>query len=430
MAYRDDIVALNADHLWLFDSNTTDQIGSADGVGISNLMIFTSVSIAEDATNCGETTTITSRAQMPSTTTINNSAQTRKAVSGWFMATAIQNPPKNIYGEGDQSQAFRFILGWGNNLMFEVDNGTNINQIFGDVPLAINRPYHLTMVFEGNGFGNIVRGYLDGVEQLNAQPTNRQPNVATLPARTVPEFGDPSGTVAVGGTSVVLLAPINGKWNHWATWDGADAILTDAEIRDILFEKGALADDVISSGSEAVIQSAIDTFSGTQRPDYPICIRIPANTGDTNFTVELNNITFDPLASVHIQYTGTAVLTVINTNGSNATIMSAPNGTIELKERTAISFITLDAVDLTPVVGARIYIEADAGGDIATGTELMNIPTNGSGIATIVFDYSNNQAITGSARKGTATPFYKSTPITGTIGLTGLSQTLLLVQDE
>ena len=156
------------------------------------------------------------------------------------MATAIQNPPKNIYGEGDASQAFRFILGWGNFLMFETDNGSVINQIYGDVPLAANRAYHLCMIYENSTYGNEVRAYLDGVEQLNAEPTNRQPGATTLPARSVGEFGDPAGTVAVGGTAVLIIAPINGKYQHWATWgDEADAVLTETEVREELFEKGA-----------------------------------------------------------------------------------------------------------------------------------------------------------------------------------------------
>jgi len=168
MAYGTDIDNLGADHRWAFDGDSTDAIGSVDGTDSS--VIYTSVAICKDTTNCMETDAIDDRVSIPTTTEINNSAQARKTVCGWYAATAIQNPPKNIYGEGDATQAFRFILGWGNYLMFEVDDPNFTIQVFGDTPLAINRPYHMCMIFEGSGYANEVRAYLDGVKQLNAEP--------------------------------------------------------------------------------------------------------------------------------------------------------------------------------------------------------------------------------------------------------------------
>ena len=66
---------------------------------------------------------------------------------------------------GDGTNAVKIVLGWGNALMFEASFGS-ILQIFGDVDLDINRAYHFCIVFEGNGFGNEFRAYLDGVKQL------------------------------------------------------------------------------------------------------------------------------------------------------------------------------------------------------------------------------------------------------------------------
>jgi hypothetical protein len=42
----------------------------------------------------------------------------------------------------------------------------------------------------------------------------------------------------MGGTAVILIAPINGYYAQWAIWDGADAVLTDTEVREELFAKG------------------------------------------------------------------------------------------------------------------------------------------------------------------------------------------------
>lgn len=364
MAYRDDISALGADHHWDFDGDSLDQIGSVNGTDTS--MLYTSTAIAEDATNCAETDAVTDRVSLPTTTEINNSAQARKAVAGWFMPTAIQNPPKNVYGEGDATQAFRFILGWGNNLMFEVDTAGQIVQLFGDVKLTANRSYHLCMVFEGTGYGNLVSAYLDGVPQLNAEPANRQPGVATLPARSVAEFGDPAGTVAVGGTAVILIAPINGKYNHWATWgDEADAVLTETEVREELFEKGALPTNTISSGTEAAMQTSLDAYADTVRVNSPLCIRINAVTGDGDLTLTADNVTFDPLASIHIQYMGTGTLTWRNTNGADASISSTPaGGTIVIANVTDITVTALALSDFSVIENVRIYLEADTGGPL------------------------------------------------------------------
>ena len=165
MAYSDDILALGADHHWKFDGDYLDAIGSADGVNSGTIVSDTA--IAEDAANCMTTNGTTDRVTLPTTTTINNSAQSRKAIAGWFTPTALQDPPKRIYGEGDGTQSFAFIMGWGNNLIFEVDDPSFTLQVFSDTHLEPNRVYHVCMIFEGNGFGNELRAYLDGVEQLS-----------------------------------------------------------------------------------------------------------------------------------------------------------------------------------------------------------------------------------------------------------------------
>lgn len=430
MAYSDDIDALNPDHRYSFDNTNNDQVGSANGTASG--ATFVTTPICDGVTYSLLTNAISERVVLPSTTTINNSAQSRKAVCGWFMPTAIQNPPKNIYGEGDGSQAFRFILGWGNYVVFEVDDGSFTVQVFGDVPLTANRAYHLCMIFEGNGYGNELRAYLDGVEQLEAEPSDREPDAATLTARSAGEFGDPAGTVAVGGTTVILIAPINGRWNEWAIWDGADAVLTDTEVREELFEKGAIADITISTGTESAMQTALDVYADTVRGDSPCCIDIEPVTGGGDFELELDNITFNALASIHVRYTGTSgTLTLVNTNGADCSITAAPwGGTVNLKTRVSLTVTVKDVVDSSVIVGARVYIEAGSGGDLTEGTEIMNTTTNGSGIATISFDYTSEQPIVGRVRKGSASTYYMTGTIGGPITSLGLTETVLLIPDE
>ena len=143
MAYRDDISALGADHHWDFDGDALDQLGGVNGTNSG--CIFTDSAITEDATNCATTNGPGDRITLATTTNINNSAQTRKAVSGWYSTTAIQPYPVRIYGEGNNTTCFQFSMGFGNNFMFECTEPTNFAtglQIFGPVAQP-NRVYHL-----------------------------------------------------------------------------------------------------------------------------------------------------------------------------------------------------------------------------------------------------------------------------------------------
>jgi len=302
---------------------------------------------------------VNDRMTLPDTVTINSDAQAQKVVCGWFRATSLQAPPKRIYGEGDGTQSFSLLLGWGNNLVFEVDDPAFTLQVFGDVILEPDRTYHLCMIFDGNGGGNELRAYLDGVEQLNAAPTDRQPDAATLTARSNGEFGDPAGTVAVGGTVVELLAPINGYYAQWAAWD--ETTLTETEVREELFEKGALTDLTITD------QAGLDAIADSVRDDAPCCIRV---TGSGTIDLTADNVTFNPLASIHVQYTGTGTLNWTNTNGSNASIGSTTaGGTLNF-----INPATLTINGLIDGAEVRIY-DNETLGDKDYDTELDGIET-------------------------------------------------------
>lgn len=311
MAYSDDIDALLPTNRFDLDTTANDLIGTANGVNSGGQ--FTGTALCEGVSNSWTTNGTNDRITLPSGNGIENSTS-KKSVGGWFSATGIQNPPKSIYGEGNTTTSLRFILGWGNYLVFEVDTDDFTLQIFADVPLEINRPYHLYMEFRGSLNNNEFSAYLDGVKQLDATPIDRQPNTELLTARNVIEFGDPAGVVSVGGTEVILLAPINGQYNQWAMF--SDGLVTSTQIRKDLFEKGALPDVVVTN------QVELDSIANSIRGNSPLCIRVDV-PGSINLIA--NNIKFNPLASIHIQYTGTGTLNWTNTNGANAVIGSTPN---------------------------------------------------------------------------------------------------------
>lgn len=423
MAYGDDIDALNPSHRYILSADANDSTGSANGTNTGG--VFTGSQICEDTTNSYVTNGTGDRISLPTTSTINNAAQTRKAVCGWFMATSIQTPPKRIYGEGNNSTTFQFVMAYGNNSMLEIVEPTNFTiQIYG-VVFQPNRVYHLCGIFEGNGFGNEARYYVDGVEQTLAEPTNRQPDTADLNSRGVGEFGDPAGTVGVGGDVVVLNAPVNGQYAQWAIWDGADAVLTDIEVREELFEKGALPEVTISSGTEVVMQTSLDAEADTVGIDSPLDIRINQVTGDGDLTLSLDNRIFNPLSSIHIQYMGTGTLTIRNTNGSNASIGSTPNGgTIEFVTPVNVQVTCRDAADNSVIEDARVYVVDGSQNVIVNGL------TNVSGVVSATYDYSSDLAVTGVTRKGSASPYYKQGVIGATITENGLNITILMIKDE
>ena len=144
-----------------------------------------------------------------------------------------------------------------------------------------------------------------------------------------------------------------------------------------------------------------------------------------------SNITFDPLCSIHVQWMGTGDLLFINTGASPASIGSTPNGgTITFAQRQTLTVTVKDIFTDAAISGARVYIEAASGGDLSVGTEIMNTTTNGSGVATVTFDYTTDQPIVGYVRKQTSAPFYIQNSIPGPLGSTALNTTVFLVPDE
>ena len=97
--------------------------------------------------------------------------------------------------------------------------------------------------------------------------------------------------------------------------------------------------------------------------------------------------------------------------------------------------LTITAQDINtgaPIEGARVLVEAAAGGGLAAGTVIIDKAlTDVSGQTSDTRSYSGNQPITGRIRRGTSSPLYQTAPITGTINSTsGLSLTISMISDE
>jgi len=355
MAYIDDILALSPDHVWTFDGSFNDSAGTANGTN-SGFLTGTAP-LCEGASNSSSSNNTGDRVTIPATTDI-EAVYNRKAVGGWINVDSLQLPPKSIYREGTTGNQFNIIMWAGNKVMLDLVANTTVLQAFSDNIFKPGRTYHIFARVLGTGFGDSFALYVDGVKQAVSQPSSGQTGVANFGARTPAEFADPSGSTEAGNATVLLNAPDDCAYNYWATFFLNPALLTDQQIREELFEKGALPGVTVTS------QAQLDALAGTVRPDEPLNIRV---TGTGPLTLSADNITHDPLASIHVQWAGSGVLTWINNNGSNASISSSTNGG-------SVSFVTpatLTAAPLVPDSEIRIY-------DSVTNTELAGIESSAS----------------------------------------------------
>lgn len=286
MAYSDDLQALNPDHHWKFDGNSLDAVGSLNGTDVS--ILHTGSPIAQDSTYSAKMDATSDDISLATASDVNQELH-RRAIGGFFMTNTVQQPLCVIYGETDATRSFQILIGFGNNIIFEVDDAAFTLQIYSDVALATDRVYHLEMIFESSTYGNEFRAYIDGVEQTNSD--DRIPGAAFTASRAVGRWGA-SLTRAIGGTAILLVAPVNSYFSHWASWSGANAVLTDIEIREILFEKGALADNTITN------QTGLTALADTERGNAAVCIDVNI-AGSVTLTAD--NVTFNEKASVHVR---------------------------------------------------------------------------------------------------------------------------------
>jgi len=329
MAYIDDILALSPEHIWEFDGNFNDSVGTSNG------------------TNAG----------------FSNNTAPLCEIGGWIRLNSIQLPPKSIYREGTTGNQYNITLWAGNKIMLDIVSNTNVIQGFSNIVLKPNRVYHVFTKFIGNSFFGL---YIDGVLQAVTEPSSGIPNFANIGNRTAAEFGDPSATTEVGNATVILNGSENCRYNFWVSFINTTAFaLTDTIIREVLFENGVLPSVTVTN------QSDLNTLSNTLRPDEPLNIRVADNGSD--LTLIADNITHDSLASIHIQWMGSGRLTYINTNGSNASIISTPNGGVVNIVNPAI----LNVSPLIPGSEVRVY-------NAGTTTELAGIENSLTNFSTFI----------------------------------------------
>lgn len=367
MAYRDDIIALGANHLWPCVGDLNDIIGILNFTDVTGN--YGGPQICEDAVSSFRTSSTNDSALAPSDPSVQD-VTVDFCYSLWFQTDRIQQPPCRVFGDGGLTVNNSFFLGFGNSIVAEADCDPAVVQIGSDIQIAANRSYHLALVLRDIGSGNSqLEFFLDGV----SQGTRNVADVSNA-LRGGFRIGGVTNTTSysIGGSPFQLVSPVLGYYAMINTLVGTD-VPTVTEIREELFEKGALPGVTISSDTQANMQIALDALAGSVRPNEPLNIRIEAVTGDGVLNLVANNITHNPLASIHIQYMGTGTLNYTNTNGANASIVSSPNGaTINI-----INPAVLTVSPLIPDSEVRFY-------ESGTITELAGIESSGTSFSSSV----------------------------------------------
>lgn len=363
MPYGADLATfLSSDYRFSLDGTLVGEVG---GLTITNTGgVTTGSAICLDVSNSYVTNGTSDRGTIPTTGTI-DAASGSFAFCYWIRLTKAQLPFCRSFGLGNNTQSRSVVIGAGNAVIWEADNGTFEAQRYSDRNLQANRNYHITWIWDSNG----LRAFLDGVEQTNGNDFSQ--SSVTLNAATPIEIGDPAGSVSLGGFTIVLVAPVNQQMNELHFFDPSG--VTDQEIFDELFAKGAIAEYTVTN------QTQLDAIANTICGDYPVSIRVDVSG---SISLDADNITFNDLASCHVHYTGTGTLTWTNSNGSTASIGSAPDGSIVFNNPA-----TLTIEGLINGCEIRIY-DDETLGDGSHNTELDGTET----LSGTTFNFSHSGA--------------------------------------
>lgn len=442
-AYKSLIEALSPDHYWSFD-NTYDDDGITGPVrnatsGVVGTQIFVSTPIAEDSTHAWELNSVTDRREIADSPNMNITISSKeRTICTWVQLNKIQQSLGAIWKEGGGVQNLAFLVGLGNVLMAQLADvaGSRDNvQAISDFRLTPSRPYHILMRYS----------HLDTVKEFNLYIDGRKQAVTDGNPMTLGIFdshsgdvtwGDPDNNLETGGTDIAYAGQEDCYLSHFITWSDNSAGtnaggLSDSEILE-LFQRGAIPDDTISSGTESAMQTSLDGTADA-RPDWPLSYRIESPTGGGDLELTLTDKIFDSGITEHVEWRGTGTLTLVRAGTTNldSSKTFAPNGgTISVEDDVDVTVTVVDINTNAVIEDARVRMTADTGGPLTSGTVILTGLTNASGQITGTLRYSSDQPVDGRVRQGTTSTFYKTQPISATITNEGLDLTVFMTKDE
>jgi len=361
---------------------------------------------------------------------------TYRNIGGWVRIEAYQNTPAVIYEEGGGVNNIYMLMMPNGKLAINVadSNGSPDfkHQAYSDFSLITGRPYHVMIDAE---FGDHFDLYIDGVKQTTEHGGTLGADTSMSTHSGGWSFGDPDGNLDTGGVDIAYDACNPMYLAHWGTWSGVGGgapLSATTDIRDSLFRDGALEEHSISSGTESAMQTDMEAYDSQTHADYPLTYHIPQCTGG-DFELTLTDQVWPDECKFHLRYIGGDTLTIRNSGTSNFDVTKSHTplgGTIEVIETAGITITVKDISDNSVIDGARVLLEADTGGPLTAGEDIISGVTNASGIITGEIDYTSNQPVVGRVRSASGTTKYQQSDIVATVTSSGLNLTVFMVGDE
>lgn len=434
----DPITSTDADHYWKMNNNYDDDGARQANNSFNNVQrgnySFQTVPICRSNTHSWYVPD-NGGSEPANSNYFNTAVHTYRNIGGWFRTTALQKYPGIIYEEGGGVNNIYILMMPNGRLMANVaDSGGTPDfkhQAYSDFALTINRNYYIHLDIE---FADHFDLWIDGVKQTSAKAGSLGTDITMSTHSGDWSFGDPGANLDTGGVDISYDACNPMYLAHWATWSGlgGGAPLSDAQIRDELFRDGAIEEHVIGNGTESAMQTTMNAYNNQTHANTTLTYLISSCTAG-DFTLDLTNQVWPDEVKFQINYTGTNQLTIRNIGTSNfvtSKAYSKEGGTFAVIETADITITVKDIDTGAAISGATVLIEAGATGPLTEGDEILKAKTDGSGQVSTYIDFTSDQSITGSVRKGSSSTYYKATDIVGTVTSTGFEKTVLMIKDE
>lgn len=314
LSYQDAVLSLGPDHYWSFDNTFNDVAGVLTRNAFTNIGSpgFSSVPLTRDRSQSFTITQQGERIEIADSTLMNLSALPTRSMGGWIRFTQVQDSFVCWYEEGGGVNNLAFFMGIGGILIAQLaDTGDDNVHAYSNFKLEPNRNYHILFRFDYSGTRRFEL-LIDGIVQSSTFGNDLTATDLDGHSGDI-GWGDAEGTLEVFGTDITFPAPVTSYYQDWHTWT---EFITDAEVRETLFEQGVIGDIEITSGTQVAMQAQLDIYSNTIQPNSDCTFRIEACT-DGDFTLDFDNIVFNEGTSIQVQYLGADILTANNLNGSN-----------------------------------------------------------------------------------------------------------------
>jgi len=389
--YKGTVLSLSPDHNWTLNNTYFDSVSTLDmTASLIGTQFFVTPPICENNSFSWLIDDISDRRGTVDSSDMNASDLTERTMGGWIMLGTVQKSLASVYKEGAQINNIAFLTGVGNVLFAQLaDTGDDNVQAYSDFKLDINRPYHIIFRFSYLQTPKQFRLFIDGKLQTKTSGNDLTSSRNALQSHVGNIiWGDPDSSLEMGGSDITFKGRENIQYAQWATWS---SFVSDLDIKEKLFRRGATPKDIIVSGTQTQMQASLDAFSNTTRTNWPLSFRIEEST-DGNLKLLANNIIFDPKITDHLEYRGTNTLTWVNVETSNANItktFSPRAGASIIIIETAPQVFNVTNFSGSPVPGVQVSTF-----DSSNKSALMSTLTNENGVASdFTFEFISDTPI-------------------------------------